>query len=70
MAKNQWLINNRLHKNIKLVNTQDVQFVEDLIQFLENMVSAVFVLENLHTKVKFLVLRNLAGNKGGKEENG
>jgi hypothetical protein len=52
------------------VNTQDVQFVEDLTQFLENMASAVSASENLHTKVKFLELRNLAGNKGGKEENG
>jgi hypothetical protein len=34
------------------------------------MAFAVSVSENLHTRVKFLVLRNLAGNKGGKEENG
>ena len=33
------------------------------LQFLENMASAVSVLENLLTKVKFLELRNLAGNK-------
>jgi len=29
--------------------------VEDLMQFLKNMEFAVFALENLHTKVKYLV---------------
>jgi hypothetical protein len=52
------------------VNIHVVQFVEDHIQFLENMAFAVSASENLHTKVKFLELKNLAGNIGGKEENG
>ena len=41
--------------NIRLENTLDVKYVEDHMQYLKNMEFVVFVLENLHTKVKYLV---------------
>jgi len=50
------------------VNIHVAVFVVDHTQFLENMASAVSALENLLIKVKFLELRNLAGNKEEEKE--
>ena len=43
--------------------TQDAKDVEDLMVFYVNSDYAVFVLENLLTKEKFLVLKSQVGRK-------
>jgi len=50
------------HLNIVQELIQDVEYVEDHIQYLKNLVSAVFVLENLHIRVKSLDVEKQAGN--------
>ncbi len=55
MARKSMIVKSEREPKFKVENTLDVKFVEDLMQFLRNMEFAVFVLENLLTKVKYLV---------------
>ena len=49
------LENFKYYCNKNNINIIDVKYVEDHMQYLKNMEFVVFVLENLHTKVKYLV---------------